>query len=139
MEKILVAIDSRRGAWEALSHACSLAGRIDAVVNVLLVSPPHSTRPSAESREVEEAIKKRLLLLIEAAQARGVKIHYFITEGGYEQEVITFINKYKISLFIYEADAGKIRPGGKDQAYSSSLPHRISCTVERVFTKKKTA
>ena len=136
MEKLLVAIDSRYGAWEALSHACSLAKRIDATLNILLVVPLRRRNFSSQSKEVEEAIRKRLGLLIEAAKAEDVKINYFTTEGEYAQEVIDFVNNNKISLLIHEADDTKIRSAKREQVFLSSLRHRVSCTVEIVFTKK---
>ncbi|TKB28529.1 universal stress protein [Desulfopila sp. IMCC35006] len=139
MEKILVAINSRHGAWEALSHACSLAKRIDATLNVLLVVPLNRGRISCHAQEVEEAIRKKLELLIEAAKAEGVQINYFITEGEYAQEVISFVNNNKISLLIHEADDKKARSADKELVFVRSLRHKISCTVEIVFTKKNTA
>ncbi len=139
MEKILVAIDSRHGAWEALSHACSLAKRIDATLNILLVVPLNRRRISCHAKEVEEAIRKKLELLIEAAKAEGVQINYFITEGEYAQEVISFVNNNKISLLIHEADDKKARSTDKELLFVRSFRHKISCTVEIVFTKKNTA
>ncbi len=136
MEKILVAIDSKHGAWEALSHACSLAKRIDAMLNILLVVPLNMQKMLCSEKEVEETIKKRLELLIEAAKAEGILINYFIAEGRYEEEVINFVNHNKISLLVHEANDEDARSAYKDQVYLRSLQHRIACTVEIVSTKK---
>jgi len=139
MEKILVAIDSKHGAWEALSHACSLAKRIDVRLNVLLVIPPDRQKLSCTEKEVEEAIKKRLELSVEAAKAEGILINYFIAEGKYEEEVINFVNQNRISLLVHEANDGETRPAGREPFFLRSLRHRISCTVEIVSTKKSTS
>lgn len=137
MEKILVAIDSRHGAWEAFSHACSLAKRIDVTLNILLVVPLNRRRIYSPAKEVEEAVRKRLELLIETAKAEKVPINYFITEGEYTQEVIDFVNNNSISLLIHEADNRKGRSAEREQVFLRALRHRVSCTVEFVFTKKK--
>ncbi len=136
MEKILVAINSKHGAWEALSHACSLAKRIDAILNILLVVPLDRQKMLSSEKEVEEAIKKRLELLIEAAKAEGILINYFIAEGRYEEEVINFVNHNKISLLVHEANLEDTRSANKDLIYLRLLQHRITCSVEIVSTKK---
>jgi nucleotide-binding universal stress UspA family protein len=136
MEKILVAIDSRHGAWEALSHACSLAKRIDATLNVLLVVPLKRQKTPGSKKEVEEAIRKRLELSIEAAKAEGIRINYYIAEGKYEEEIINFINHNKTLLLVHEANDRDARSAHRDQIFLRSLRHRIACTVEIVSTKK---
>ncbi len=136
MDKILVAIDSKHGAWEALSHACSLAKRIDAMLNVLLVVPLNRRKSSSSRKEVEEAIRRRLELSIEAAKTEGIRINYFIAEGKYEEEVINFINHNKILLLVHEANDRDTRSTHRDQVFLRTLRHRIACTVEIVSTKK---
>jgi nucleotide-binding universal stress UspA family protein len=137
MEKILVAIDGRHGAWEALSHACSLARRIHVQLNVLLVIPLDKAGLSHAAAEVEEHIKKRLELLIEAAKAEGIVINYFITEGNYDDEVISFVNHNKITLLVHETHEGETRPASREMAETlRSLRHRIACTMEIVAPKK---
>ena len=81
MEKILVAIDSKHGAWEALSHACSLAKRIDAMLNILLVVPLNRQKMLCSEKEVEEAIKKRLELLYRGCQSRRHSDQLFYRGG----------------------------------------------------------
>jgi K+-sensing histidine kinase KdpD len=137
MEKILVAIDGKHGAWEALSHACSLARRIEVQLHVLLVVSPNRARLSRADRDVEDEIKKRLELLIEGAKGDGILINYFNAEGDYDDEVISFINHYRITLLIHETDGGDIRPLSKELTASfRSLRHRIPCVIEVVAPRK---
>ena len=137
MKKILVAIDGKHAAWEALSHACSLATRIDVQLNVLLVNPPGGRRLSTAEMEAKDQIRKKIELLIEAAKAEGIKLNYYVTEGTYEDEVISFINNNKITLLVYETLEGDTRPANKELTSSlRTLRHRISCTIEVVAPKK---
>jgi len=137
MEKILVAIDGNHGAWEALSHACSLAKRMRVQLNVLFVATSTKTHLSHAEADAEEHIKKRLGLLIEATKSEGISINYFIAEGNYDDEVITFINHNKITLLVHETPEGNTRPASKEPAPSvRSLQHRIACKMEVVAPKK---
>jgi nucleotide-binding universal stress UspA family protein len=137
MKKILVAIDGGNAAWEALSHACSLAKRIDVQLNVLLVNPPDRKYLPRSEIEVKNEIRKKLGLLIEAAKAEGIKVNYYISEGNYEDEVISFINNNKITLLVYETLEGDMRPAIKEStAALRSLRHRVACTIEVVAPKK---
>jgi nucleotide-binding universal stress UspA family protein len=137
MEKILVAIDGKHGAWEAFSHACSLAKRIHVQLNILLVIPRNSAKLSHTAKEMEEHSKNRLELLIEAAKADGISVNYFIAEGNYDDEVISFVNHNKITLLVHETHEGNTRPVCNEMAASlRSLRHRITCTMEIVAPKK---
>jgi nucleotide-binding universal stress UspA family protein len=137
MKKILVAIDGEHAAWEALSHACSLAKRIDVQLNVLLVNPPDRTHLSRAEIEVNNEIRKKLELLIEAAKAEGIRINYYISEGAYDDQVIGFINTNKIKLLVYETLEGDMRSASKESAASlRTLRHRVACTIEVVAPKK---
>jgi nucleotide-binding universal stress UspA family protein len=137
MEKILVAIDGKHGAWEALSHACSLAKRIHVQLNVLLVIPPSQARLSPAETDAENHVKKRLELLIEAAQSENITINYFIAEGNYDDEVINFVNHNKITLLVHETPEGEARAIGNAVSLGS-LRHRIACKMEVVAPKKHT-
>ena len=136
MKKILVAIDGRRGAWEALSHAFSLARRIDVRLNILLVESPGRLNQFHGGTEVEDEIKKKLELLIETAKAEGIVINYFIAEGNYEDEVINFVSHNEIALLVHEANERGTRSDKRDVSSLRSLRHRIACTVEVVAPKK---
>jgi nucleotide-binding universal stress UspA family protein len=137
MKKILVAIDGGNAAWGGLSHACSLAKRIDVQLNVLLVNPPDRRHPSRRGMEVKDEIRTKLELLIEAAQAEGTRINYYVTEGIYDDEVISFINNNKITLLVYETLEGDTRTANKESAATlRTLRHRVACTIEVVAPKK---
>lgn len=136
MDKILVAIDGKHGAWEALSHACSLAKRIHVDLNVLLVISPPKGNPSNTASEVEAAVKRRLALLIETAKTEGITINYFMTEGNYEDEVINFVNHHKIALLVHETSENDTRSAAKDSASLRALRHRLTCKMEVVAPMK---
>ena len=137
MKKILVAINGRNAAWGALSHACSLAKRIDVQLNVLLVNPPDRRHLSGSEIEVNDEIREKLELLLEAAKAEGISVNYYVTEGTYDDEVISFINNNKITLLVYETLEGDIRPANRECAASlRTLRHRVACTIEVVAPKK---
>jgi len=137
MEKILIAIDSKHGAWAALAHACSLAKRIDVQLNVLLVIPLTKPRLSHAEAEARTHIKKRLELLIEAAKSKGITINYYIVEGNYDDEVINFVNHNKITLLVHETREGDSGPASNEPGASlRSLRHRIECKMEIVAPKK---
>jgi len=137
MENILVAIDSKRGAWEAISHACSLAKRVDIRINLLLVlSGIRSSRSLAEAVILKQ-MKKRIDLHIEAAKTDGLTINYFIAEGDYEDEVIDFIKHHKISLLVCQKNYGEKRSIDREMASLKSLQHRVACRMEIVVPKKE--
>lgn len=136
MENILVAFDSRHGAWEAFSRACALAARMEVRLNVLLVMRGDGPKLPRAEVEAEECVRKRLEQLIEAAKAEGFKINYFVAEGNYEDQVIDFVNHNKISLLVYELTEGDARSADKDFATLRSIRHRISCRVEVVAPRK---
>lgn len=133
MEKILVALNGRDEAWGALAHACSLAKRIPARISVLLVmesqAVPLEGQPPIESRN-------RLELLMAAAEAEGIAISFFITEGRYEDEVINFVNANKITLFIHETTEKTTRAANKEPtAALRRLRHKIPCRMEVVVPR----
>ncbi|MGD9947305.1 MAG: universal stress protein [Desulfobulbus sp.] len=132
MEKILVAIDARRGAWAALSHACSLAKRIEVDLNVLLVNPQTRGGGKTVRGELEQVVRKRLELLLETAKGEGITINYFMTEGSYEDEVINFVNHHKIALLVYETRGRDARSAAKDAVALRALRHRLTCKMEVV-------
>lgn len=132
-----MAIDGKHGAWEALSHACSLAKRMHVQLNVLFVVAPTNAHLSHAEADAEDHMKKRLGLLLQAAKSEGISINYFIAEGNYDDEVITFINHNKITLLVHETPEGDTRPASKEPAPSvRSLQHRIACKMEVVAPKK---
>lgn len=136
MESILVAIDGKHGSWGALSRACALAQRMDVKLNVLLIVPSTRHVLSHAEQQMEEDVRKRLGLHIEAAKSEGIRINYFLAEGSYDEEVIAFINNNKITLLVHELPEGDARTTEKEYATLRTIRHRVSCRVEVVAPKK---
>jgi len=136
MERILVSMNSRQGAWEAWSRAISLAKRIDARVYALLVLPPSAPGRSDIREQHGEGIRKRLELLIELAKSEGIPIDYFISEGKYEDEVIQFIDHNKITLLVAEFPDGEHRQSERVDVPIHKIRHRVSCRLELVSPRK---
>ena len=83
MDRLLVSMDARHGAWEAWSRAVSLARRIKATVYALVVDqPPAANAAQAADQELADVVRKRLNLLMEAAKADGVDINLYVTHGS---------------------------------------------------------
>lgn len=136
MERILVSMSARQGAWEAWSRAISLAKRIDAKVYALLVvSPPASTRAGALDQD-GGGVRKRLDLLIELAQSEGIPIDYFISEGKYEDEVVQFVDQNRITLLVAELPDTEQRRADGGDASIHKIRHRVRCRVELVSPRK---
>lgn len=136
MEKILIAIDGKYGAWEALSHACSLAQRMEVQLNVLLVTPQTGEEFSLDEKKQQQQVQNRLSLCIEQAVAEGIDIKCFFTEGNYVEEVINFTNQNNITLLISEQTMGRFRQTRESLSDLHSLRHRITCRMEVVTPKK---
>lgn len=137
MEKILVAINGRHGAWEAVSHAFSLAKRVSVQLNILLVVASGASRGrTAADGNGEQEVKRRIDLLIESALAEGLQVNYFITEGDFEEEVIKFINCNKITLLVHEEPIDNGRSAPRNSTSLRNLRHRISCKIEVVVPRK---
>nr|WP_320009717.1 universal stress protein [uncultured Desulfobulbus sp.] len=136
MEKILVALDTKHGAWAALSHACSLAERMDVELYVLLVHPSSKEKQNSAEFALEAAIKSRLELLLEAAKNKGIRINYFVSEGTYEEEIIQFVNHYRIGLLVCETTGSAARISAKEALFLRALRHRLRCKLEVVAAGK---
>jgi K+-sensing histidine kinase KdpD len=137
MEHVLVGIDGQHDAWEAFARACLLAKRIDAKLHVLLVLSPSGEGLPHGDPEREATVRQRLELLVEAAKSDGIQINYFITEGHYEDEIIRFVNHYRITLLVYQPPDGDIKSAEKGSGSLPAIRHRISCKVELVAPKTK--
>jgi nucleotide-binding universal stress UspA family protein len=136
MERILVSMSVRNGAWEAWSRAISLAKRIDARIYALLVLCPSSSVGGGLQEKEPSSIKRRLELLIELAKSEGVRIDYFISEGEYEEEVIQFVDHNKITLLVAEVTEGENRHTDRGFTPIRKILHRIKCRVELVSPRK---
>jgi len=136
MEKILVGIDGHHSAWEALTRACALAKRIDAQLYVLLVQPL-AGGGSASGRQSEGLdLRKHLELRIEMAKSEGIPVHYYIAEGQFEEEIVRFVNHYRITLLVYELRDGAFKATEKEAVSLQAIRHRIACQVEIVAARK---
>lgn len=138
MERILVSMGARQGAWEAWNRAILLARRIgaDARVYALLVIPVgHSGNVHCDSDI--RIVRERFELQIELAKSEGIHIDYFITEGDYEEEVIRFAESNRITLLVLESTEGGKRHNAKGGLASlRRIIHRILCRVELVTPLK---
>lgn len=126
MERILVGIDAAHPAWEALTRAVLLAGRIAARLTVLLVLRPSATPPPGVRRRVE--------LEIEAAKEAGVGVEFYVAEGTYAEQVIHAAAEFKTTLLVAPAAGGDER-GGEAEALGRIL-NGVDCRVELVSPKK---
>jgi K+-sensing histidine kinase KdpD len=137
MERILVSMETRQGAWEAWSRAISLAKRIDAKVYALLVMPPDPKRSGGhECANAEANVRRRLELLIELAKSDGIHVDYFVSEGNYEEEVIRFIEHNRISLLVAEPPDGDGRHSDRESSAIQKIRHRIKCRMEMVIPRR---
>lgn len=136
MERILVSMSARQGAWEAWSRAISLAKRIDAKVYALLVVAPPAPAKGGAREQDGGGVRKRLDLLIELAKSEGIPIDYFISEGKYEDEVIQFVDQNKITLLVAELPDAELRRTDGGDAAIHKIRHRVRCRVELVSPRK---
>jgi K+-sensing histidine kinase KdpD len=137
MERILVCVDARHGAWGAWARAISLAGRIEARIYALLVLPPSGAEGgNAADTNTDRSVRERLELLIELAKSDGIPIDYFISEGSYEEEVIRFAEQNKITLIVAEPPPGDNRHPDREFTAFQKIRHRIRCRAELVIPRK---
>lgn len=136
MEKILVSMDARHGAWEAWSRAISLARRIgsSARLYALLVVPEGHAGAVGDAGTA--MVRERFELEMELAQAQGLHVDCFITQGNYDEEVIRFARHNQITLLVLEQDEGGKHPLKRSGASSRGIVHRICCRVELVTPRK---
>ncbi len=130
MEKILVCVEGRRGAREALDRAFSLAERVNAHLSVLLIYPEH--RLEEDMVGDEESVKERVELMLEDAELKGISVEFYISRGSYEEEVISFVNEHGIThLIVEQADDGS-KEGSKCCKAHQNIRHRVQCRMEIV-------
>lgn len=132
MERILVPMTQRRGAFEALARALSLARRIPARVFVLfVVEGDQPERPVVPPLDETED-RRRARLMLERAQADGVAVDSFVAEGAFEEEVIRFAKENRITLLVAENAGAEQRVAERESQSLREIRHRISCRVEVV-------
>lgn len=128
MERLLVVIDGRNPAWEALQHALCLAGRVAMRVQVLFVVPPGDAGAKAM-----EGHRHRLDLAVQDAGSRGVGLDYFVAEGALDREVIDFVARRHISLLV----AGPVpEERGAEAEALMRIVNAVDCRVEFVSQKR---
>jgi nucleotide-binding universal stress UspA family protein len=137
MERLLVSMDARHGAWEAWSRAVSLARRIDASVYALFVATPQQDAGAGPgASELSTVVRKRLDLLVEAAKADGVDVALYVTEGQYEAEVVRFAQEHRITLLVAEHQGAGTRGVSRDMPDIQKIRHLIQCRVELVSPRR---
>jgi len=133
MERILVGIDASHPFWEALDRALCLGPRIQARVGVLVVFP--STE--GKGREAGQAILRRVESEIAAATATGANVELYVTEGRFEQELISAARQLKTTLLVAAA-AGRDEQGGERETENlGRILAGVDCRVELVSPKKR--
>ncbi len=132
MERILVTMNGRSAAMEALSRSLALASRIEARLFVLVVTPA-----SGKKKGIDRNFLQDLERRIKSANETGIHVDLFFSEGNYEQEVIKFAENHKITLIVTEHDGPD---GAMDHKLASlrMIRHRVSCRVEIVSPRKIT-
>jgi nucleotide-binding universal stress UspA family protein len=140
MVNILAAMDPAETHFNAGVHAINLAKRIKAKVLFLLVYPPNSRRTARSAgHPAEAAVDKRLAPLIEEARADDITVEYYVAYGHFENELVSFVRKNKISLLVLESlpERDALHGGGK--ALLDKIRHRIDCLIEVVNEKSETS
>ncbi len=132
MERILVPMTPRRGAFEALSRALSLAKRIPARVLVLYVADAASSRGAVTPPLLSAEDRGRARFMIERAREGGVNVDSFVAEGAFEEEVVRFAGENRITLVVLETVNGDPRNADRDVQSLREIRHRVACRVEAV-------
>ncbi len=152
MEHILVSMDIRQvaeipfslfpqehleGFLGAVYRAIHLAERIRATVHILLVltqkPPAHLVDKAAD---MERLAQKHLDLMVEKARASGVNVHFYMTAGNFETEVIRFVAEHKITMLILGSPNSGSGAAAEFQKTLSSIRQNIRCTIELVRRKE---
>jgi len=137
MQKLLVAMAPAKPNHFAGIHALNLAGRISAKVLFLLVLPTSSKQPqSSEIKSKEEAVKKEVELLVEAARLDGTAVEYYLAYGDYEREVIKFARENQVTLLVIEPPSGPGSTADATNTLLDKLRHSINCRIEVVNEKQ---
>uniref|UniRef100_A0A7C4MN32 Universal stress protein n=1 Tax=Desulfatirhabdium butyrativorans TaxID=340467 RepID=A0A7C4MN32_9BACT len=147
MERILVAIDLRQtdgaptirpgsvvGSWDALYRAFQLAGRIQAHVFVLVVQEGRSKMDAAQAPLAQDAVHKRLSLMIEQARMNGTTVKYHIAYGPYDRELIRFVRENRITHIIFGLPERSVSASAFHMSLQS-IRKAVTCNIEVVRHK----
>jgi nucleotide-binding universal stress UspA family protein len=136
MERILVGLDVMQSNLEGVHRAIQLAARIDAKVSVLLVSSlVNPAAPQEILQEFENAVRKRLELLIEKGRADGVEVEFYMTQGNYREEVVRFTQQNPITLLVLALPKTGQQAVDEFHEWLAGMRHRINCRIELVQEK----
>jgi nucleotide-binding universal stress UspA family protein len=152
MEHILVSMDIRQdadspfppltqdetgGFLAAVYRAIHLAERIKANVHILLIwyQEPASSQVDAFTG-LEDAAKKHLELMIEKARANGVSVHYYVSKGTFEDEVIRFVAEKKVTLLILGLPQGDAERSVEFNKALYAIRQNVRCAIELVRRKE---
>lgn len=151
MEHILVSMDIRQeavspfpllnqdetsGFLAAVYRAIHLAERIKANVHLLLVWYQEPTSSPVDAfTGLEDAAKKHLELMIEKARSNGVSVHYYISKGNFEDEVIRFVAEKKITLLILGLPYGNSESSVEFNKALYAIRQNVRCAIELVRRK----
>ncbi len=152
MEHILVSMDIRQdadspfpiinqdetgGFLAAVYRAIHLAERIKANVHILLVWHQEPVSPPAGAfTGLEEAAIKHLELMIEKARSNGVSVHYYVSNGNFEDEVIRFVAEKKITLLILGLPYGDSENSEEFNKALYAIRQNVRCAIELVRRKE---
>jgi nucleotide-binding universal stress UspA family protein len=152
MEHILVSMDIRQdaesplppliqddtdGFLAAVYRAIHLAERIQANLHILLVLYKKSAAFSTDALiGLEDAAKKHLELMIEKARSNGVSVHYYISKGNFEEEVIRFVAEKKITLLILGLPQGDSESSLEFKKTLHAIRQNVRCAIELVRRKE---
>lgn len=134
MDRILVSANIQHGPWEALNRALPLAERIGAEVCVLLVlgEGEDGSRLLKEQELVGDV--RRRLELIQRGGKSAPHVELFISHGNYEEEVVRFTVRHRVTLLV--AEAGE--PGTAGTSLSiETIRRRLNCRVELIMPKRR--
>lgn len=148
MERILVTIDLRQtddeaqairpgsvaGSWDALYRAFQLAGRIHAHVFILVVQDMDDPMDAARATVAKDAVRKRLLLMIEQARLSGTSVEYHIVYGPYESELIRFVREKRITHIIFGLPETAVSAAALNPSLQG-IRRAVSCNIEVVRHK----
>nr|HID57951.1 universal stress protein [Desulfobacterales bacterium] len=138
MERILVGLDPGKTSLWAAIHALNLAKRIKAKVFILMVEGDmqREERTRIEER-IQSSVKADLEALIETERSEGIAVEYYVAHGPYDQELIRFIKKNKITLLVLGLPSWRKKgSSGKIMGLVEKIRRRVDCRIEVVHEKR---
>jgi hypothetical protein len=112
---------------------------MEAVVYVLLVKSAEEHGPAAmRDQELERSLRARIDQAQQPGRVPPGRVQLFTAAGNYEEEVVGFANRYRITLLV--AETAESESGGAHRGPSAMdrIRHRLRCRVELVAPKRRT-